>query len=103
MSELQETKFRSRKWRLVLLVLGIAALALLIPPILSIWVFSATEALVILGGTEFVSLATLVVTAYFGANVWQKRIEGQNSLEVKTSMNLSADLSADVNNEDGEA
>jgi hypothetical protein len=68
-------KFNSRKWKLVLLVLILATLGFLAPPLLSAWVFKAAEALVLITGTEWVSVVTLVVSAYFGANVFQKKIE----------------------------
>ena len=65
----------SRKWKLVVAVVILAAIGTFIPPTISAWVFKETSTLVILNGTEFVSLITLVVASYFGANVWQKREE----------------------------
>lgn len=65
----------SRKWLLVLLVFWVSTLILLAPPLLSIWVFGAKAPLIILSGTEFVSLTTLCLSAYFGANVIQRHIE----------------------------
>lgn len=65
----------SRKWRLVLLVTLLASIGTFIPPILSIWLFNSTTPLVIISGTEYVSLLTLIVSAYFGANVLQKKIK----------------------------
>ena len=79
-------KYRSRKWILILVVLIVTSLAVIAPPLLSAWVFGM-EPLVIISGTEFVSLVTLVITAYFGANVWQKRVEGDSSLTLQTDMN----------------
>lgn len=73
-------KTKSRKWNLVLLVFWMSALALLAPPLLSVWVFGAKAPLVILSGTEFVSLITLAVSAYFGANVFQRHVELKNGV-----------------------
>jgi hypothetical protein len=70
----------SKKWRLVLLVVLMASLGTIVPPILSIWVFKAVTPLVIISGTEYVSLLTLIVSAYFGANVLQKQVEKDTSL-----------------------
>ena len=73
----------SRKWVLVLLVVILATIGCFIPPMLSVLVFGFDVPLVILSGTEYVSILTLVVSIYFGANVWQKKIEGnlQNDVE----------------------
>jgi uncharacterized membrane protein len=71
-------KTKSRKWNLVLLVFWVSSLAFLIPPLLSIFIFKAEIPLVILSGIEFISLNTLVVSAYFGANVTQHHIELKN-------------------------
>ena len=89
------TKFQSRKWRLILLVISLAFLASVAPPLLSMWVFGATEALVIVSGTELVSLLTLIISAYLGANVWQKHIEGKASAEVNLSLNANTTITDD--------
>jgi len=70
----------SKKWRLVLLVVLMASLGTIVPPILSLWLFKAATPLVIISGTEYVSLLTLIVSAYFGANVWQKQVQKDPSL-----------------------
>ena len=82
----------SRKWKLVVAVVILAALGTFIPPVISAWIFKATNTLVILSGAEFVSLITLVVAAYFGANVWQKRELKKEKSEIRIG-----------NNEEGEA
>jgi hypothetical protein len=79
-------KTQSRKWKLVLLVVSLVTVGAFIPPMVSMWIFGALKPLVIVSGTEFVSILTLVVSAYFGANVWQKHVEQ------KSSLNLSADV-----------
>lgn len=68
----------NRKWHLVLFVVIIATIGLFAPPLLSVWLFKAITPLVLISGTEYVSLITLVVSAYFGANVWQRHVEGRN-------------------------
>ena len=83
-------KFQSRKWRLILLVIALTFIGAFAPPMLSLWVFGASEALVIISGTELVSLLTLIISAYFGANVWQKHIDGKASFEANVSLGASA-------------
>jgi len=68
----------SKKWALVLLVVLLSSLGVFLPPIISIWIFKAITPLVVISGTEYVSLLTFIVSAYFGANVWQKHIETKN-------------------------
>lgn len=74
----------SKKWRLVLLVVLLASLGTIVPPILSLWLFDAATPLVIISGTEYVSLLTLIVSAYFGANVWQKQVQKGTALDGST-------------------
>jgi len=69
------TKYQSRKWQLVVVVLAIATLGLFVPPVLSLFVFKMPQAFFIITGTEWVSVVTLIVAAYFGANIWQKHVE----------------------------
>lgn len=83
-------KYQSRKWQLVMLVIVLATLGAFAPPLLSMWVFKAGKVLYLLTGTEWVSVITLVVSVYFGINVWQKKIE-QNSLSFSAGIN--ADIS----------
>jgi len=71
-------KTQSRKWRLVIYILVLATLGVFLPPLLSVWLFSTTEPIVILTGGHFVTLVTLIVSAYFGANVWQKHVEARS-------------------------
>jgi hypothetical protein len=73
MDKINYNKRQSRKWDLVLLVFFTAVVAVLVPPLVSVWVFGKAP-LVVLSGTEFVSLITLIVSTYFGANVLQKNI-----------------------------
>jgi O-antigen/teichoic acid export membrane protein len=72
----------SRKWRLTLLTVIIVTLGTFLPPLIDLWVFGAEIPLSIISGSEFVSLLTLVISAYFGANVWQKKIEA-TTIETK--------------------
>jgi hypothetical protein len=75
-------KKMSRKWILVLLVLAIATLGTFIPPIVSVWVMGNEKPLIILTGSELVALVSLVVSAYFGANVFQKHVVGDPNQKV---------------------
>lgn len=70
---------QSRKWNLVLLVFWFATLLVLLPPLISVWLFGALTPVVIISGTEYVSLITLIVSAYFAGNVWEKHVEMRNN------------------------
>ena len=63
-------KYKSRKWILVIAVTLLAVVGAFIPPIASLFL---SKPLAILTGTQFVSLISLVVGAYFGANAYQNR------------------------------
>jgi len=87
MIENEEKIKRSRKWVLALMVIIIATVAAFVPPLLSTWVFKDTSRVVILTGTEWVSVITLVTGAYIGGNVWQRKVEIENG---KTKENAEA-------------
>ena len=91
-------KTKSRKWKLVLLVVLIAAIGTIIPPLISAWVFKAATPLIILTGTEFVSLITLVVSAYMGANILQKHSYNKTGAGIKIEAQATVET-----NEEGEA
>lgn len=78
-------QYPSRKWKLVLLVVMLATVGAFLPPLISAWLLGAEKPLVILSGTEWVSVITLSVSAYFGANVWQKHVEKKNRLDLEAS------------------
>lgn len=86
-------KTQSRKWRLVLLVILLAVLGTFAPTLLSAWVFNSTSPIVILNGGHFVTLITLVVSAYFGANVWQKQVESKATLNFSATASVSSETS----------
>lgn len=67
-------QYVSRKWKLVLLVVILATVGAFLPPLISAWLLGADKPLVILSGTEWVSIVTLSVSTYFGANVWEKHV-----------------------------
>jgi hypothetical protein len=79
-------KTQSRKWRLVLIVIALATIGLFLPPLVSLWVLKADNALFLISGTEWVSVITLVVSAYFGANILQKKFIQSGSLNAKVSI-----------------
>ncbi len=68
-------QYMSRKWKLILMVVIFATIGAFLPPLISAWLFGADKPLIILSGTEWVSIITISVGAYFGANVWQKHVE----------------------------
>jgi len=89
-------KKNSRKWRLVKYVLFISTFFAFIPPIVSQWVFKDKTTLFLLPAASYVALITLIISAYFGANVVQKNILKNNDNETKTTITVDK-------NEDGEA
>lgn len=68
-----KNKLLSVKLQLILLVIFLGYLALMFPPLVI--------GTVILTGTEFVSLVSLCLAAYFTANVAQKRIPSNISYD----------------------
>lgn len=93
----QQSEFVSRKWMLVLLVVILATIGTFFPPILSVWLICLEKPIIILSGTEYVSILTLVVSAYFGANIWQKHIQGKIANEAPVS---PTDTKEENNSED---
>ena len=70
-----ERRYRSRKWFLILLIIGLSTVGAFLPPMVSAWVFGEPKPLVIISGTEWVSVISMIVAAYITGNVWQKREE----------------------------
>jgi Na+-driven multidrug efflux pump len=79
MSRNRGQEARSRKWLLVLIIIGISTIGTFLPPIISAWVFGEPKPLVILSGTEWVSVISLVVGAYITGNVFQKHVEAKET------------------------
>jgi len=101
-----DKKVRSRKWVLVLLVLSISTIGTFIPPLLSAWVFKAPTPLFILSGVEYVSLITLIISAYFGANVLQKHVLKDEIISVGKKTDKKSETITETKiekNENGEA
>lgn len=95
-----DTQRRSRKWFLILVIVCLATVGAFVPPMISAWVFGEPKPLVIISGTEWVSVISMIVAAYITGNVWQKREE----LKAKTSIQFTASAGAEVNpKEEGEA
>lgn len=69
-----DDKNKSRKWKLVKYIFFISSLAAFIPPIFSKWVFQDSQILILLPATSFVTLISIVVSAFFGFNVLQKNV-----------------------------
>ena len=83
----------SKKWILVLLAVLFASVGTFVPPILSLWLLKSTTPVVIISGAEYISFLTLIVSAYFGANVLQKHILKGTAVD-ETTVNTSTTDSA---------
>jgi hypothetical protein len=74
---------KSRKLFLLYVVLVLATLGAFAPP-LTVWICQICGKNVppfsILGSTEWVSMISLVVTTYFGSNVWEKHVALSNGV-----------------------
>ena len=66
----------SRKYKVILLLIFIATIMCFVPPVVSVMILKAAAPLIVLSGTEWVSVMTMICGFYFGANVWQKKIAG---------------------------
>ena len=80
MSDKIDDTITSRKWLLVLFVFWTSFAAFLLPPLISVWLMGAKTPFIIMSASEFVTLTTLAISAYFGANVFQKHIEIKNGV-----------------------
>ena len=100
-------KKTNRKWVLTIMVIVLATLGTFVPPIIN-FILEPKTPLVILGSTEYVSLLTLIVGAYFAGNVWQRHVElsqGVDSYDSKygsQSIDDATDVSANVEEVDKE-
>jgi hypothetical protein len=84
-------------------VLVIATLGTFLPPIISIWLFEMSSPLAILTGGHFVTLVTLIVSAYFGANVTQKHVLKHDDTVSTTTDAEEEEIINIEKNEEGEA
>jgi hypothetical protein len=101
-----EDKTKSRKWHLVLLILAIVSIGTFLPPIVSL-IFGLDKPLYILDGTHFVTIITLIVSAYYGANVLEKHVLKDQIIEdnVKKIITTSKENNTELiikDNENGE-
>ena len=73
----------SRKLILMYVVIVLATLGAFVPPIIT-WVLTLcgknAPPFEILGSTEWVSMISLVVSTYFGSNVWEKHVAISNGI-----------------------
>lgn len=78
-----EMRLKSRKLSLLYIVIVLATVGAFAPPIIS-WVLALygknSPPFEILGSTEWVSMISLVVTTYFGSNVWEKHVAISNGI-----------------------
>lgn len=84
MADNKKKVYASRKWKLTLLIVILAAVGTFIPPILSL-ILHLEKALVILTGTEFISLISITAGVYIAGNVAQKGVEGRQSFYADNS------------------
>lgn len=74
----------SRKLVLLYIVVALATIGTFVPPIVS-WALALagknTPPFEILGSTEWVSMISLVVSTYFGSNVWEKHVAISNGIQ----------------------
>ena len=91
----------SRKWKLVLLIVWLSTIGCFFPPLCSVLLFDALRPLIIISGTEYISLLTLATAAYFGANVWQKKVES-DAVTANAAISTEATPAA-VNSDEKEA
>lgn len=94
-----ERRQMSRKWALALLVVILATVGAFIPPLVSAWIFKAAKPLVILTGTEWVSVITMVTAAYIGGNVWQKHVENK-TVSASGQVTISASATTKATSDD---
>jgi len=92
----------SRKWILTLLIIALTSIGVFLPPMISVFVFKMVAPLIILSGTEYVSVITLVVSAYYGANVWQKHIEAKAVTDSAANLQKPIVANSSVQEEDSE-
>jgi len=76
-------RMKSRKLLLLYIVIFLATLGTFVPPIVT-WVLALcgknAPPFEILGSTEWVSMISLVVSTYFGSNVWEKHVALSNGI-----------------------
>ena len=66
-----KSKLQSRKFWLVVSAFVVLTLLVAAPPLVGLWVLG--KPIVVLTGSEYISGLSVVVSAYFAANSWQKR------------------------------
>jgi hypothetical protein len=78
-----DMKLKSRKLLLLYTVIALATLGTFVPPIIN-WALTLCgknpPPFEILGSTEWVSMISLVVSTYFGSNVWEKHVAISNGI-----------------------
>ena len=72
-NNLKDTRYDSRKYKLALLIFITTSLLCILPPCISVFIFKVAP-LVILSGTEYVTILTTLMGIYFSANVYEKKI-----------------------------
>jgi len=67
-------RIASRKYILTILIFLVGTLLCGLPPLLSVFIYGCKTTLIILSGTEWVTVITMLCGFYFGANVVQKKL-----------------------------
>ncbi len=89
MADEKVKRIRSRKWFLVLLLVGISTVVTFVPPIISAWVFDEYQVLRLMQATEWLTLMSIIVSAYLGANVAQKFSELKAGAQTNAELNAN--------------
>jgi hypothetical protein len=66
--------YMSRKWFLTLFLVALSTIGAFFPPIISA-ILEIEKPVIILSGTEWVSLVSMITAFYLSSNVFQKRDE----------------------------
>ncbi len=77
-----EIGYDSRKYKLALLVFSAATIMCLFPPFISLFIFKTAVPLVIISAESWVTTISLLMALYYGANVYQKKVEQGGALSV---------------------
>jgi hypothetical protein len=77
-----EVGYDSRKYKLALLVFFAATSMCLFPPFISLFIFKTAVPLIIISTESWVTTISLLMALYYGANVYQKKVEQGGALSV---------------------
>ena len=81
---MDEKNKKSRKWFLAKLLVFITTVGTFLPPLLSEWFLG--KSVVILDGTQFVSLTTLIYGSYIAGNCIEKHLVLKSGIEAEKEL-----------------